>query len=308
MSDMSFDVPDDLFDAYVEVGWMKEPFDQTGSLPMSSAIRGTFVRWHNPSYFWSGSDFWKTFQDGPWKWEDQQRFAGSHLNCGHYFAIEQAGAEAEACFYGLDTQKTALLEIRAEFVNILDLTYEDYLVEVAKNVITNLDEITLMRILSAFVSPERGGNKITDFIGCWARQQGYEGILFFGARALESDSELCSQIDDGRDDSMMGPIVHGCFYRMRRQPELKNLVLFSGAGLTTRIQSYRLGAGEMVENQFYRASDTDLDRLLEYNSEYQQERSRIIMMKYDEPKSYIVPTRQSQQGTAHNLNAVGSQK
>src|SRR5690242_17924353 len=82
--------------------WEKEPFDQTGRLPMSRQFSGTFYRWHNPEKFWMGDEFWRTFEDGPWKWEAQQRYAGKNVNCGHYFSVSVEGAEAEARFYHMD--------------------------------------------------------------------------------------------------------------------------------------------------------------------------------------------------------------
>jgi hypothetical protein len=112
--------------------WSQEEFPNTGRLPMSTKISGVFARWHNPDFYRTGDDFWKTFQDGPWKWEDQQRYAGKALNCGHYFSISVPGSRAEAGYYELDLTKYQLLRVVAAFEAILDLTYEENLREMAK--------------------------------------------------------------------------------------------------------------------------------------------------------------------------------
>lgn len=97
----------DLSDAFasLEATWTPEPFPNSGRLPMSTHVVGAFFRWHSPGYYFTGAEFWKTFQDGPWKWADRQRYAGAGDNCGHYFALTEAGATAEAGFYALDLSR-----------------------------------------------------------------------------------------------------------------------------------------------------------------------------------------------------------
>src|SRR5688572_10282740 len=124
--------------------WLREEppiaksFERTGRLPYSSRIEGTFYRWHNRDNLFSGKEFCKTFEDGPWKWSAAQRYAGEHLNCGHYFSLAAEGATAEAEFYGMETVKThRMLTVTADFESVLDLTYEENLRAVVAALVEN---------------------------------------------------------------------------------------------------------------------------------------------------------------------------
>jgi hypothetical protein len=260
-----------------DLGLSPEPFPATGRMPMSSALEGSFVRWHDPEFFWSRDAFWKTFQDGDWKWDKQERYAGKGLNCGHYFALNREGATAEGKFYNIPFSKRALLTVEGKFDAVLDLTYEAHLVAVGREAFENFDDLPprapLMTLLSYLVGHEKGGNAFRDFVGYWAHREGYDGILFFGARALESDPRLLWQIHHGQDEDMTGTYAHGYFTDMRRRPDLKNLVIFSGAKLTTRVSSYQLPPGERTTNSLHDMPAGEFDRKLDFNAEYQAERA-----------------------------------
>lgn len=252
-------------------------FTQTGTLPMSRNWKGSLFRWHDPEYFWRGTEFWRTFQDGPWKWEAQQRYAGKDLNCGHYFALSAEGAEAEARFYKMPLNKSRLLRVDAEFDAVLDLTYEDNLVTIAKDFIQDpelLDRNFFMDILSLLLEDSAGGNEFTDYVGDWAHKHHYDGVLFFGARALAEFEDLKWQIEHGRDESMGFPMAPLHFRKMRRESSLMNLVIFSGTRLTTRIRSYQL-LPEGGSNPYFGSSEQDIDKLLTYNADFQSERGII---------------------------------
>jgi hypothetical protein len=64
------------------------PFKQTGALPMSSALTGTVVRLHSSKHLWTGQEFRKTFEDGPWKWSAKQRYAGHGINVAHILGYQ----------------------------------------------------------------------------------------------------------------------------------------------------------------------------------------------------------------------------
>src|SRR5436190_22319824 len=80
--------------------WDK-PFVRTGDADLEYSIRlkGTVYRWHHPEFLFLGDDFHRTFEDGPWKWDAQGRFAGSGLLCGHYFGLSEEAATEEATHY-----------------------------------------------------------------------------------------------------------------------------------------------------------------------------------------------------------------
>jgi hypothetical protein len=81
--DLNFSIPD-LPDVPPE-RWDR-PFTQTGDedLPYSIRLRGKGYRWQQQERVQRGAEFYKMFEDGPWKWKAQGRFAGAGLNCGHY--------------------------------------------------------------------------------------------------------------------------------------------------------------------------------------------------------------------------------
>lgn len=271
--------------------YTNEPFQQTGRLPLSSLIKGTAYRWHDPRLFWRGEQFWQTFEDGPWKWSAAQRYAGKDINCGHYFSLAPEGASAEAGFYGMNTSSLQMLKVTGDFDAILDLTYEDNLVAVAKEVITNWKEISerhfLMEVLSHLVDLSQGGNDFTSYVGYWASRKGYDGILFFGARALQTYPDLRRQIDEGADETM-GFNTAGYYFRdMRKKPDLMNLVMLSGSALIRSTKSFEMPLGRAEEaNPYYRAHEEALDRLFKYNREFQESR-RGFFLKRSEPAMEI---------------------
>jgi hypothetical protein len=257
----------------------KTVFTQTGRLPMSRTFKGSLFRWHDPRFCEGATKFWQTFQDGPWKWEAQQRYAGKDLNCGHFFALSAAGATAEAEFYKMALLDCRLLRVEVELDAVLDLTYEDNLLTIAKDFIQDaalLDRDFFMDILSLLLDDSKGGNDFTDYVGRWAHQNDYEGVLFFGARALAQFEDLKWQIEHGRDERMGIPVAPGHFLKMRREPSLMNLVVFSGTRLTTRARSYQLPPVGEVANPYFGWSESELDKLLVYNSDFQQERDNVI--------------------------------
>src|SRR6185436_20528076 len=84
---------------------LKIPDPLPGDLPHSIKLDCKFYRLHQKQYFWTGDEFWKTFEDGPWKWESQQRYVGKNRNTGHFFALNRRTAKEEAAHYKVDTDK-----------------------------------------------------------------------------------------------------------------------------------------------------------------------------------------------------------
>jgi hypothetical protein len=256
--------------------WIGSPerFPQTGKLAMSTKLAGGFVRWHNPKYYWRGAEFWRTFEDSQRKWDNRERFAGEGRNCGHYFALTKVGATAEAAFYSMDTNVNRLLSADFESDSVLDLTYEENLLAIAKLALSNMDKISdrhfFVTILSWLTDDSQGGIPFTDFIGHWASRNGYEGLLFFGARALAQNDYLKQYIDTGADDGMMGSVIYSYLKDMRKKNDLKNLVMFSGARLTSLIKTSRLDPDPPDINPYYGKSESEIDALVEFKADYQE--------------------------------------
>lgn len=147
----------------------------------------------------------------------------------------------------------------------------------AKDAIANWEKISdrhfLVTILSFLIDPSKGGTGFTDYLGHWAYRAGYDGILFFGARAIDSVPNFKDYIENGADDGMAGPLVHGYFHEMRRREDLKNLVMFSGARLTGKIKTIRLLPEPAVSNPYHGSSDAAIDARLEFNAGYQAEQA-----------------------------------
>lgn len=281
-----FDFSDDfLSDLDLSTLLKKEEFAQTGAMPLSSKLEGRFVRWCDPAFCFTGKDFWKTFQDDKRKWDAQNRYAGSGANVGHYFALNETGATAEAGFYKMDLSQRAIMTIEAAFDSILDLTYEDNLLAVAKVALSDINDVPerhfFVTMLSELLNDAPGGTPFTDYVGRWAASQGYDGILFFGARAIRAYPDLVHYIETGSDDGMAGPVVHDYFRDMRGRDDLKNLAILSGATLTSRVRRSWLAGAAVEENPYFGKSLSELDEILEYNSDYQREQfeKRIYLVR-----------------------------
>jgi hypothetical protein len=280
---------DNMFDFQLSPDFFNAPphgherFVNSGRLPMSRNTMGDAYRWHDPKFFWPGDQFCKTFENGPWKWETQQRYAGKHLNCGHYFAATAEGATAEADYYGLDRSKLKLLKINGTADAVLDLTHEDNLIEVSQRAIKNFELIDerayLPTVLSWLIDEtEPGGNALTNYLGFWAQREGYDGILFFGARAFKSFPEFHDWITHGNEESFGQNIAYDYFHRMRRSYDLMNIVYFSSC-FVKNIRRYAFPAdGPWSENPFYGLPEHEIDQKLAYGREFQQQRGRFTLV------------------------------
>jgi hypothetical protein len=273
------------FDEASVAGLFRPGFITSGRLEMSRRAVGAAYRWHEPKFFGHEKEFWRTFEDGPWKWQTQQRFAGKNLNCGHFFAVTPEGASAEAAHYGIDTSKMQLLKVFGTSDAVLDLTHEDNLIKISKIAIENAETISdrtyLFEILS-FMTDEygSGGNSITDYIGQWARKAGYDGIMFFSARSIGKDTALRWQIEHGVEDTAWGNPIYDMLSNMRQRYDLINVMYFSGAHLIKNIQRYAFPAdGPWEDNCFYGAADADIDKLFKYDSCFQEENSRYTLYR-----------------------------
>lgn len=252
----------------------KDVFTKTGSLTFSTSWTGKFFRWHNPTHLHTGPKFARTFEDGPWKWDARQRYAGQGFNCGHFFSLTKQGATAEAVYYQMNMQSNVLLEVEADIQDCLDLRYEKNLRAVVEACATEdrVEDIQTMALLRVAVDVPKGGNSMTDAIGWWAQNQGYKGLLFFGARAIEPYRDAV----DNEGDMQAGIYTAGChFADLRADTSTTNLVVFSGAYLTTRISTFRsLQKGSWLsprhKNPHVGKNEDDMDAFVEYGSNFQQ--------------------------------------
>ena len=239
----------------------------TGSMPLSTLITQCVHRLHDATHLWRGRDFPRTFEDGPWKWTEGQRYAPPNLVAGHYFALDAAGAEAEARHYKIKPRTRVRLEVDVDLDNVLDLRFEPN-VRVALADVLEDGSGSLMWFLRALVHEETGGNVLTDDIGTWAQQSGYNGIVFFGARSI---ARYRTSLDSG--DMQLGmPVVADIFHELRADPAAANVVAFGGVELVRSIRRFRVDGGAWEANPYFGATEDTVDAVLVHTSVDRRER------------------------------------
>lgn len=271
------------FDSDADSGWgdlfapEATEFPRTGSLPMSTRLQQSVYRLHPAQHLHTGRSFPRTFEDGPWKWDERQRYAPAGVVSGHFFALARDGATAEAAYYALDRRDRVMLEVELDLDDVLDLRWEPNIRAVLSDFLVEpLPPAGLLWFLRALVHEETGGNLLTDEIGVWAQEHGYRGVLFFGARSIERHRTSF----EGTGDRQLGlPVAGGVFAQLREDPASTNLVAYSGVELVRSIRRHRDGPeAPWTPNEYFGADPTAIDAELEYGSDYRRERSEIIRL------------------------------
>ena len=252
-----------------------EQFEPAGDADLPFAIRlsGDAYRWHSADRLHKGAEFYRMFEDGPWKWSAQGRFAGKEINCGHYFGLSVGAATEEASHYGIDPEKSALVHIAFEPVKLLDLTHPEFIRTMFQNCVQNHEIVShsYYVMLSELIELGNGGNSVTDYLGYRARKDGYQGILFFSARTME-------ELQIWRHDLDLEAYTYGMtFSGLRAGREHLNVVFFSGADLIVNIRTLRIGDSEPFENPYCGQDPAAIDGLFEYGSDYQESKSRFTL-------------------------------
>ncbi len=135
-----------------------EDGDRPGSVKLDSRI----FRWH-PSRYAPTDDpesFRAAFEDGPWKWDTQCRFAGKGINPGHFFGLTEEAASAEAKYYA-NTKEVpddlVLLTLDISLDNILDLTQKDTIVDIVRECVDLDVEISHGQVAALLFAVGKGG-------------------------------------------------------------------------------------------------------------------------------------------------------
>jgi hypothetical protein len=253
-------------------------FQRTGDSNLPCAIHhtGKIYRWHARTRAHYGEDFYKMFEDGPWKWAAQGRFAGNELNCGHYFGLSIEAASEEAKHYGIHQETSILLELEAESSHILDLTHPEVIRAVFESYVENHKVVSwsYYNMLEELIERGNGGNAITDYIGYRAKREGYEAILFYSARAM-------TYLQVGRMDRDLESFSYqDWFKRLRTQPALLNIVFFSGATVLDKTRTICVGDSEPIQSFHFGRGVKEIYKLFnEHDSDYQMEHDRFILDK-----------------------------
>lgn len=205
--------------------------------------------------------FWDTER----KWSAHNRFAGQQTCPGHFFSLDPAGALAELNAYGVEPknyEEYALLRFDMSLNNVLDLT-DWYCLPwfYKKHFSGDTDSMHWEQLLDALLEQQLGGDSHNDFAGQKALLDGYNGIVFFGARSLGSlwPNPGSLKFDRGgslgsRDLDLIG-LNYG---EMRADPKYINVVLYFGHNVVraTRQISFE---NIVVGNQLFQAPYSEID-------------------------------------------------
>ena len=243
-------------------------FRQTGTLPHSTKFSGIVCRFHKKQWLFTGDQFYRNWEDSPRKWAARERYAGQRINCGHFFGCSVKGSRSEGAAYKMDAAQHSLLEVELELESTLDLTYEENMDWILAQVFENPEVLGTAYFAKVIelIHHQHGGDQVNEFIGHVAVREGFDSLLFFGARALR---EYESAWTMNPDDPLIYMTEQIVFPEMRAKRDLQNLVIFSGSNLTRRITRYRVDEGDWQLNPFHGVSAADLDRVLEHPSESQ---------------------------------------
>jgi hypothetical protein len=248
-----------------------------GTMERSLRLKGVVCRYQRRSRAHRGNDFWRVFEDGPWKWSAKGRYAGEDVNPGHYFAFLPSSAKAEISHYlGNDGDLSSydLLRVKGDLDNILDLTYWENVSFIATK---NFGYAHVKTFLVEVITPQTGGNKTDEWIGYYASRAGYNGAVYYSARAIrEGDRELLENAGYAYYELLLPNI--------RANVEGQCLVLFSGAVVLSAISEYCYNDDEWEPNPYYGWTQDRLDEVFEYKSDYQEaKRSRVHYTSPTEP-------------------------
>jgi hypothetical protein len=234
--------------------WQRYQFIPTpGALPHSVNLNGAAFRYQRAEHFYTGEDFWRTFEEGPWKWTQHQRFAAKEITIGHYFGFSPVVVLRELQHYcSVEEQKNyKLIEIRGSVDNILDLTNVGAL-SFAREKLNIMSEDLDVDLLVGLMNHGNGGGWHTNALGQFADRNGYNGILFPSVRGF-----LHGRSQGSKESFYSGPNKN--LFKIEYSEIFQNafnfcFVIFSGAKLVSVIQEYRVRYDPLI-NPSARGSD-----------------------------------------------------
>ena len=257
--------------------------------PETISMSATVYRFQEKSRVFRGDQMFKMFEDGPWKWRGQQRFAGEveirpgaekiKLNVGHFFATSIDTARAEMLHYVPPDKLSdySLITLAGHLGKILDLTTFYNVLKVASEMDLKFTDKTRLNdhdIYKTLITSSTGGNKFTSAFGHYASQHGYNGIVFCSARALKPEHAerlLESEYyDEVMEDYEKGPI----YEEIRNRVGQMCVVAFSGSVVIRAIEKYHVDDGPWEANPYYRWTESDLDAKLEYGASFHAQPER----------------------------------
>jgi hypothetical protein len=259
------------------------PHKQTGTMAMSVTLNYPLFRWHESKYLWRGDEIHKSFLDGRWKLSAQGRFAGRSLNCGHYFALSAHAATAERITYAM-SDYDVLLCADAVLPDILDLTHADNIEKVFARLIEDglVEDYGISskpwEMIYFLMDKELGGNWLTDFVGHWAAEEGYSGVLFFSSRAASLYRENCFR---NRNANLAGLDFRENLYTMRLDRNAYCVVVFSGAMFLDRCRKISVKKMDGTEETFLnRLFDRGIEQIRSLSDDFGEITQRVAFVRF----------------------------
>jgi hypothetical protein len=258
--------------------------EDTGTgMPESKSISGIFCRWHSHLLVPPIVPLWQSFLDDDRKWSSQGRFAGANRNCGHFFALSEDGATAEAKHYGVNLTECKMLQVKANLDKVLDLTTPSGRNLAFEAVVENPDASDAF-IAEEIIEEVTSGTALTDHMGLWAANRGYEGILYLAPRLLWQPETKAQE--NTRPRKIWDYDLFPLYEQMFRDSSELNLVVFRGRYLLSRITEFRIGQDNWLQNDLFGSNEDEIEaqlstspEYLEFGAEYQRKRKVIMLGK-----------------------------
>jgi hypothetical protein len=253
-------LPDfDLSEGWEE--WAEEEFGPPPPAgPWRITVDGVFARFHSREHG-DPQRLHTLFVDAAEKLAARERFAGYDFISGHFFAAGATGARSEAAHYGIDMSSRFLLEVELELPDVLDFTnYEALPSYINRHVPKSEEPVSPSAALLLLLDQTSGGNSFLTDMGWQAAKEGYRGVRFFGARALDDQSfqsaTAYNNVFPGDDAKL--------YERLRKKdPSPINVVIFFAANVVRYTRRFRVDGGEWRKNPLFGADEAQVVDLYE---------------------------------------------
>jgi hypothetical protein len=213
-------------------------------------------RYHPKKYIERGAVWYRMFWDRDRKWLSENRYAGQYIASGHFFSVSPVGALAEMEAYQANLEEYELIRIKMSIDNLLDLTNIEAVSSFYEKHFDTTDYSHPAIILDSFLDQQRGGDRFNAFVGQKALSDGYNGIVFFGARAINKYWEEPGSMKY-RDLSLIGYLLE----TMREDEECINVVVYFGHNVARCTHTVSFIDQEEITNNLFSAPIVDVDKV-----------------------------------------------
>jgi hypothetical protein len=256
-----------------------------GSLPNSLKLRDVSLYRYQPKrYLELGATWYRMFWDVDRKWNAENRYSAQDISPGHYFSVSAVGASAEMNAYGANIEDYELLRFEMSIDNLLNLTDRTSITWFYNKHFQGDKNWHWAIILNALVNQKKGGSAFNAFAGHKALLDGYDGIVFFGARALTSiwpDAGSMVFVDGWTGDRDLN-LVDFDYLDMRDDPACINVVIYFGHNVVRSTRRFYIN-DMIIRNDLFAASNATIDtvfsndpnRLSEEDLTYENLRHRV---------------------------------